>query len=515
MTPKATRAQSAARLILVSAALALPTLSLIPLGGLYLWQSGYLLIWAVAALATVLTVYLIERTVLKPSDVHVRPESQPHATWTPLEERAWQDVQEIARTTDVDKLDSGQSILDLGQATAMAVARRLHSGHDDAVWRFTLPEALAITERVSHQLAHFVVRNVPFGDRITVSQFMQIYRWRHLVDVADRAYDFWRIVRLANPATAMTHEARERLSRAFLSWGREHVSRRLVQEYVEEVGRAAIDLYGGRLRLALPVESAAADFRDPHATGALLSVAVIGGRDGERRDVVNYLRYLTNRERLAAATAGSDKPSILSALDLDAVELAAWDQKDVVDAATGADIVFAILPPASAQDRGTSPRQALKSIAAAIGKRGDRVSPIVIPVMPVTANSVQADPADVLGDDIEGVKVFPALRLDLDDGDDDAATARISELLQNAMPFASRAQYLRTRAERSAQSDWRGAAWQAASAVGSIAKGLVLRRKPAPAAPEKYRPPSPPAPAAAAPKPGPSPAPSSGKNGTP
>ena len=52
---------------------------------------------------------------------------------------------------------------------------------------------------------------------------------------------------MANPVTAATNEARERLSKHLLQWGREHFTRQLAEAYVKEVGRAAIDLYGGRM----------------------------------------------------------------------------------------------------------------------------------------------------------------------------------------------------------------------------------------------------------------------------
>jgi predicted GTPase len=45
----------------------------------------------------------------------------------------------------------------------------------------------------------------------------------------------------------MTQEVRERLSHSLYEAGREHLARRLAQQYVREVGRAAIDLYGGHL----------------------------------------------------------------------------------------------------------------------------------------------------------------------------------------------------------------------------------------------------------------------------
>ncbi len=257
-----TRAKSAARLLMILAALLVPTLSLLPLGGLYLYENGYLLIWAGLALVVIIIVYAFERWIFVSTAVvpEVEPDSNTaqSRSYNALEEKAWTDVRLLARSTDIEKLGDIQSVLDLGQKTVETVARRLHPASSDAVWRFTLPEALTITSRVSAELSEFVNQNLPFGDRLTVSQFLQVYRWRYLADVAERAYDIWRVLRLVNPATAVTNEARERLSRALLSWSREKITRRLVEEYVERVGEAAIDLYGGRLRVSDEISTASA-----------------------------------------------------------------------------------------------------------------------------------------------------------------------------------------------------------------------------------------------------------------
>ena len=67
--------------------------------------------------------------------------------------------------------------------------------------------------------------------------------------LAEKGYDLWRIVRLLNPVSAATQELRERFTRQIYEAGREHLARRLARAYVKEVGRAAIDLYGGNLRV--------------------------------------------------------------------------------------------------------------------------------------------------------------------------------------------------------------------------------------------------------------------------
>jgi uncharacterized protein len=150
------------------------------------------------------------------------------------------------------EITSRDHVFDLGVRAIETVAHTMHPGDDHALWKFTLPEALALIERVSAQLSDFVSNSIPLGDRMTVGQFLRVYRWRTAVNVAEQAYDLWRIIRLINPAAAATQEIREQLTRRAYDWGREELARRLIQAYVREVGRAAIDLYSGRMRVAEP-----------------------------------------------------------------------------------------------------------------------------------------------------------------------------------------------------------------------------------------------------------------------
>ena len=255
------RARRTASLILIAIGLLVPTLSLIPLGSIWLWQHGLLLYWTALALAAVAAVYFAQRHLLPqrspPSDQPERDALEDDVTdhalrlgWSPAEEQAWKDVKSLARATGPDRIASSKDLLDLAHDTVATVARRVHADRKDPLWQFTMPEALAIIERVSRRLRLFALENVPFGDRLTIAQALTAYRWRGAIDWAERAYDVWRVVRLANPATAAANEAREQLSKAMMEWGRDAIARRLTEVYVLAVGRAAIDLYGGRLRVS-------------------------------------------------------------------------------------------------------------------------------------------------------------------------------------------------------------------------------------------------------------------------
>lgn len=242
-------------------ALLLPALSLMLLGSVWLWQNGYLLPWAGAAFGAAVLVYLWQLYLLRPASPRdtgttpIKDEDEidgletgaPDPLWNPAERGAWNEVERIAAHIDPDALRSRDDIFQLGWQTVEAVARQLHPGEKDPVFKFTIPEALTLVSRVTAKMRPALEKYMPLSDQVTVGQMMKFYGWRSWATYAGRAYDVWRVLRLANPAVAVTNEMRERISRRLMSWGRDEVTRKLARLYVEEVGRAAIDLYGGRL----------------------------------------------------------------------------------------------------------------------------------------------------------------------------------------------------------------------------------------------------------------------------
>ena len=245
------------RLAMGLVALLLPIVSLSLLGSLWLWQHGFVIYWALGACLVTLLVYVIERWFfrvdLSDETLVARsvkdPKDAADPAWSVREAAAWAAVLEVAGQVRPLEIDSRDDVMDLGVKSIEAVAKSMHPGEEHALWKFTLPEALALTERVSHQLAAFVSESIPLGDRMTVGQLLRVYRWRGAINVAEQAYDLWRIIRLMNPAAAATQEIREQLTKRAYDWGREELARKMARAYVREVGRAAIDLYSGRMRM--------------------------------------------------------------------------------------------------------------------------------------------------------------------------------------------------------------------------------------------------------------------------
>ncbi len=270
-------ALSPLRMFIVLLGLVLPTLALIPLGSLWLWQHGYLIYWALATLACTLFAYFFERRTLGPLPKKPSSKDEALGDTTILRDASDGDklrieskkaVDTFAEAANARNISTWNDLMNTGLETVELVAKIYHPDRKDPMLRFTVPEALTLVEQVSGRLRPVFEGTIPLGSRLTVAQFAQIYRWRGIYDVAGRAWSMWRVARLLNPATAATYELREKLSNSLIQWVKGTISGRLVRAFIHEVGAAAIDLYSGELRKSAPPKK---DSKSPTEQGSAVS----------------------------------------------------------------------------------------------------------------------------------------------------------------------------------------------------------------------------------------------------
>lgn len=369
----------------------LPLLALIPFGWLWLWQHGLMLYWFGAALLVSLAAFAGRAWLLRRLREEVEAADQAHAgserlAGSPREEAARETVERLAREVNPQRITDYQSLTALGVETIEAVAHHMHPDVEDPIWSFTVPEALTLLERVSQRLRPLVVENVPLGDRLTVGQVIRLYKWRGVIDVASTAYDIWRIIRLMNPVAAATQEIRERLSKTIYEGLREELARRLAGAYVREVGRAAIDLYSGRL--AVPAAETA-NFGSPAETVDSLAPLrfLIAGRSGSgKSSLINALadEVQAATDALPQTTAftgyevqrqGMPQVVLIDSPGLQRIE----DQRPLVEKADECDLVIWVTA-ADRPDRELD-RAGLDAVKAHFREHPDRSSPPVIVVM--------------------------------------------------------------------------------------------------------------------------------------
>ncbi|TCH96191.1 hypothetical protein EJV46_21670 [Roseococcus sp. SYP-B2431] len=271
--------------LILAVLLALPWLSLFGLGLLWLWENHRVLEWAVAAAALGLVGWpirvLLRRRARARAAALAAGEDRPESGWNAEEAEAWAKVVRFAEEASPLDFDALERAEELSRQTIDLVATHFHPGLADPMARVTLPEALLVTEQVAHRLRQWVIQ-LPGSSRIRISDALWLQR---LVDrygaAAQMAYDvgetIYRVARAAtNPIQAVAQEGQRLAFGATGGFLGNNLRRAATARLIHETGRAAIDLYSGRLRLSsielAELARADAEAAEPEAPPRLLLV---------------------------------------------------------------------------------------------------------------------------------------------------------------------------------------------------------------------------------------------------
>jgi small GTP-binding protein len=280
---------------------ALPWLSLIVLGSVWLWQSGVVWRWSIAAAVLALLAWPLVRTVRRRAKSEARHAladlAEPSGGWNAIERDAWSAVLQIADTATPLGFADLESLVAKARETVEVVAHRFHPETHDAWAQFTLPEFLLLTERLCRDIRREALRHIPAAGTIRLSYLLWAHRQNRRYGVMARTgwrmgFGLWRLVRAAlNPLQALGQET----SGAFVGKTVSALSYRVrvyaTRLLVLEVGRAAIDLYAGRLVLT-PEELEAArnrDTADASAAATVVRIVLVGQVNAGKSSLLNSL----------------------------------------------------------------------------------------------------------------------------------------------------------------------------------------------------------------------------------
>lgn len=313
--------------------IALPTLFLLTLGLIELWQRG----WILAALGSWLGITMVcyavayglqrasstaidepDHETLNPADGDGLPGNlAANEDWSARDRQAWQ----LACTRIDALLNTDPHWRDLEPLELLGqVASHYHPDGGDATWRFTLPEALLIIEEASRRYRALVEQYLPYADRVTIATVLSAYERKDQISSGFTwANRVRRLVRLVNPIGAVIGELRDQVTDRVFARAGHSLQLSLKRLLLQEIAQAAIDLYSGRLKVsdaelsdytsaaALAAPSMAVDPDEP------LRILLVGQISSGKSTLINAL--------LETAAAEADLLPATARVTVHAVEL--------------------------------------------------------------------------------------------------------------------------------------------------------------------------------------------------
>jgi predicted GTPase len=287
--------------IILFVAAAMPWLSLLVLGAVWLWQSGNVWAWAIAAAVFGLLTWPLSRFVRRRANEEARLAlgdlAEPSRNWHSVEREAWTDVLAIADATKPFAFTEIDPLIASARDIVEVIARRFHPQAHTAWAQFSLPEFLLLAERLCRDVRREALRHIPGVRAMRLSHLLWARRQNERYGAIARTswrmgFGLWRIVRGAlNPLQAAGQETSsifvERTAKVLSYRLRAYATRLLVLE----IGRAAIELYAGRLALSNDEIRAAQerDMADTVAPPAPVRIVLIGQVNAGKSSLLNAL----------------------------------------------------------------------------------------------------------------------------------------------------------------------------------------------------------------------------------
>nr|WP_294560087.1 GTPase [uncultured Rhodopila sp.] len=288
------------RELVAVALLVIPPLLLIPLGGLWLLERGGTLAFLATALGCAVIAGLIMLAGKRKSPAAHTEAIETPADWPERERAAFEKVERFTRETSALSFASQAEAIDLAHRTVDIVARHYRPDAASPLTAFTMPEALLSLESVAGRLRRGLLLAVPLSDRLTVSQLLWLSasaeKAGRLGETVQSIYNLYRIARpVISPAGSVMAEVRGLIQEELLTSAKSGLKNRLTRLLVIEVGRAAVELYSGRMRLdpAELANAAAAAAREgdakPPSSPAPLRLLIAGQTNAGKSSLINAL----------------------------------------------------------------------------------------------------------------------------------------------------------------------------------------------------------------------------------
>lgn len=232
---------------LVALLLGLPYALLMVAGGVWLYQNGLLLEFFLGTAVLMIVGWLLAGRFKTIRPLKLAAEVKPGEHWSPMGEKAWQDVEKLAERIErnpppFDKADRWWLLV---RETLDTVAKQYHPKSDRPSLEVSLPDTLQIVELVSRDLRKTLRERIPGSHMVTINDFNRI---KKLAGWWQQLYMGYRLLNFGfNPLGAVVRELRDAASGQMIDLSTDEIQRWAAGYCVRKAGFYAIQLYSGQL----------------------------------------------------------------------------------------------------------------------------------------------------------------------------------------------------------------------------------------------------------------------------
>lgn len=308
------------------------------------------------------------------------------------ERRAREGLQALAEEVGAEDVANARAVEALLRRILQVVAEAWNPGRSYAELRFTVPEALALLERLSRRLRVAVREDLPALEHVQLATALQLHG---SLRPARKLWTLYRIGRFAvNPVGSLLLELRRGVMQAMTPVLLDTVKETAAALLVREVGECAILLYSGRLRRELESLETDAPEASPEIDPGPLTLLLGGAPNSGKSSLLNAL---SGRERAVADPLPRDDDLTVYALEhetagelriLEAPGMQGVPGPDWLRQASRADAVIWVAAAHRADRRGD--QEALRAFRSYFEKNTQRRRP---PLLLVLTHADRLDPA--------------------------------------------------------------------------------------------------------------------------
>lgn len=271
--------------ILVGLLWLLPVMVPYTAGLWWLYENHYLLSWMVAMLGVSALLILFAHLVRRRE--HGIQVGITHSHAADAEQHAREALRLIVDGTTPADVESPKAVEALLRQVLAAVAVAWNPKASHAELRFTLPEALALTEHLSHRLRTVIREDLPSLQHVQVAHVVKINRGVKPVRTLWNLYRAGRFI--LNPIGSLVVELHRGVLHSFTPVLVESLKGKAAALLARETGEAAILLYSGRLHREMEGLGSDSPVFTPEPESGPLTLLIAGQPNTGKSSLINAL----------------------------------------------------------------------------------------------------------------------------------------------------------------------------------------------------------------------------------